>query len=69
MTRKALIFHGGWDGHEPEACAAIVTTMLRDEGFDVRAQKRHGRIERGGSFRIRPDCAAVYSGYHRTAIA
>lgn len=38
MTRKALIFHGGWEGHEPEACAAIVTTMLRDEGFDVRAE-------------------------------
>ena len=35
MTRTALIFHGGWAGHEPEACAAIVADMLRAEGFDV----------------------------------
>lgn len=38
MTRKALIFHGGWEGHEPEACASIVQTMLRDEGFVVRSE-------------------------------
>ena len=31
--RLALIFWGGWEGHEPEACAAIVDGMLRGEGF------------------------------------
>ncbi|OSP53914.1 ThuA domain-containing protein [Pseudoruegeria sp. SK021] len=38
MTRNALIFHGGWEGHEPEACAAVVAEMLRVEGFEVRSE-------------------------------
>lgn len=33
--REALIVWGGWPGHEPEQCAAIVADMLRDEGFQV----------------------------------
>ena len=33
--REALIVWGGWHGHEPEQCAAIVAGMLRDEGFQV----------------------------------
>jgi uncharacterized protein len=33
--REALIVWGGWQGHEPEQCAAIVAEMLRDEGFKV----------------------------------
>ncbi|NDW06955.1 ThuA domain-containing protein [Jiella pacifica] len=35
MTKPALIFWGGWEGHQPEACAAVVADMLRAEGFDV----------------------------------
>jgi uncharacterized protein len=31
----ALIVWGGWTGHEPEQCAAIVAGMLEDEGFNV----------------------------------
>jgi len=31
----ALIVWGGWSGHEPEQCAAIVAGMLKDEGFNV----------------------------------
>ena len=38
MSAKALIFYGGWEGHEPEACAAIVEEMLQAEGFDVRSE-------------------------------
>lgn len=38
MSAKALIFYGGWEGHEPEACAAIVEEMLTAEGFDVRSE-------------------------------
>jgi type 1 glutamine amidotransferase len=34
----ALIVWGGWSGHEPEQCAAIVAGMLKDEGFDVRIE-------------------------------
>ncbi|MFD1910668.1 ThuA domain-containing protein [Halodurantibacterium flavum] len=35
MTRSALIFWGGWDGHEPEACTQRLAAMLREDGFDV----------------------------------
>lgn len=31
--REALIVWGGWPGHEPEACAAIIAGMLRDDGL------------------------------------
>lgn len=31
----ALIVWGGWSGHEPEQCAAIVADMLKEEGFTV----------------------------------
>lgn len=33
--RKALIAWGGWEGHEPRQCAAIVADMLEEEGFSV----------------------------------
>ena len=33
--REALIVWGGWSGHEPEQGAAIVRTMLEEEGFTV----------------------------------
>lgn len=35
MSRRALIFWGGWEGHEPQACAGIVAEMLRGEDFEV----------------------------------
>jgi type 1 glutamine amidotransferase len=34
-TRQALIVWGGWEGHEPQACAAIIADMLRDSAFAV----------------------------------
>lgn len=40
MQRSATIVWGGWDGHEPEACAAIVREMLEADGFEVRVE--HG---------------------------
>lgn len=36
--RKAMIVWGGWSGHEPEQCAAIVRQMLVEDGFDVRLE-------------------------------
>jgi type 1 glutamine amidotransferase len=36
--KKALIVWGGWDGHEPEQGAAIVRSMLEEEGFEVRVE-------------------------------
>ena len=33
--REALIVWGGWSGHEPEQCAAIIAGMLEEEGFKV----------------------------------
>lgn len=35
MTKKALIFWGGWEGHTPERSAAIVAAMLRKHRVDV----------------------------------
>lgn len=31
--REALIVWGGWAGHEPEQCAAVIADILRDAGF------------------------------------
>ena len=36
--REALIVWGGWNGHEPEACAGIIGRMLEDKGFSVRIE-------------------------------
>jgi uncharacterized protein len=32
----ALIVHGGWDGHSPEAFAELCAQLLRDDGMSVR---------------------------------
>jgi uncharacterized protein len=32
---RALIVHGGWDGHSPRAFAEAYAGMLRDDGFSV----------------------------------
>ncbi|WP_211232985.1 ThuA domain-containing protein [Solirubrobacter soli] len=32
---KALIIHGGWEGHSPDLFAEAYAGMLREEGFDV----------------------------------
>jgi uncharacterized protein len=36
--REALIVWGGWQGHEPEQCAAIVEEMLIGQGFKVQVE-------------------------------
>jgi len=36
VEKSALIFWGGWDGHEPEKVAKRFEKMLKNEGFDVR---------------------------------
>lgn len=36
MTKTALINWGGWDGHEPEACAELFADLLRDKGFEAK---------------------------------
>ena len=33
--KQALIVWGGWAGHEPEQCAAVIAGLLRRSGFDV----------------------------------
>lgn len=33
--KKALITWGGWEGHEPEACARIFETILKKNNYDV----------------------------------
>lgn len=40
MSRKALIVWGGWHGHDPDLCAAIIRGWLKAEGFDVRVETK-----------------------------
>jgi uncharacterized protein len=36
--RSALIIWGGWQGHDPEECAAIYRRWLHEDGFSVRIE-------------------------------
>ncbi|WP_417308237.1 ThuA domain-containing protein [Devosia sp.] len=36
--RSALIIWGGWNGHDPEECAAIYRRWLHEDGFSVRVE-------------------------------
>lgn len=36
--RRALIVHGGWEGHDPAICAEIYRDWLAADGFDVRVE-------------------------------
>jgi uncharacterized protein len=40
--KTALIVWGGWDGHEPEACAHILRDILTEEGFSIRVEAETG---------------------------
>ena len=33
--KRALMLHGGWQGHEPRQCVELVAPILRDEGYEV----------------------------------
>lgn len=46
--RRALIFWGGWEGHEPEACAAVAASLLRAEGFATRVEAATEVLAEGG---------------------
>ena len=35
MKQRALIFHGGWQGHEPKLVSNRFKDMLENEGFEV----------------------------------
>lgn len=36
--RSALIVWGGWNGHDPEECAAIYRRWLHEDGYSVRVE-------------------------------
>jgi type 1 glutamine amidotransferase len=40
MSKKALIVHGGWDGHQPKETAALLATDLKAAGFHVELSDR-----------------------------
>lgn len=42
---KALIFQGGWDGHEPVQVAEIFRAMLADHGFSVTVTDNHDALD------------------------
>ncbi|MDR0999880.1 MAG: ThuA domain-containing protein [Clostridiales bacterium] len=35
MAKRALIFQGGWDGHEPKLTSARFARLLNEEGFEA----------------------------------
>ncbi len=35
MMKKALIFHGGWQGHEPKLVSKRFANLLKKEDFEV----------------------------------
>ncbi|MGB8819453.1 MAG: ThuA domain-containing protein [Rhizobiaceae bacterium] len=51
MTKRALIFWGGWEGHTPERSAAIARDMLARNGFVV-------QVENGTAILAQTDLAA-----------
>ena len=36
MTKRVLINWGGWEGHEPKACAELFAGLLREAGLEVK---------------------------------
>jgi len=36
MSRKALIFQGGWDGHEPKLVSKMMEEILAENGYEVK---------------------------------
>lgn len=48
--KSALILHGGWDGHEPQACATLFARELSARGFSV---------ELSGTLSVLEDAAAL----------
>ncbi len=45
--KEALIVWGGWAGHEPEQCAAIVAAMLQEQGFRTHVEPYAGAATPG----------------------
>ena len=43
--KKALIFWGGWDGHEPEKVANLYRTLLEKNGYAVESQNSLDRLD------------------------
>ena len=62
--RQALIVWGGWPGHEPERCAAIVAGMLEEEGFKVGIEDRTTAFADPGL----PDLSLIVPIYTRSTI-
>jgi hypothetical protein len=43
--KKAMIFWGGWDGHQPELVAGLFRDMLEAEGFSVAVHASQDALE------------------------
>ena len=43
--KKAFIFYGGWDGHEPEKVSARFSSMLEKEGYEVIRENSMKRLD------------------------
>lgn len=43
--KKAFIFYGGWEGHQPDLVSARFASMLEKEGFEVIRENSMDRLE------------------------
>lgn len=43
--KKALIFWGGWDGHDPKGCAEILTEGMKKRGYDVTCENNMDSLQ------------------------
>ena len=48
MAKKALIFYGGWEGHEPEQTANRFARVLEGHGYDVDLEQTLDVLEDAG---------------------
>jgi uncharacterized protein len=56
---KALFLYGGWEGHEPDQCAAIVAPLLEASGLKVTLSKDlqvYADVDRLRTYDLRVQC-------------
>ena len=63
--RNALIVWGGWEGHQPEQCAAVVESFLLEDGFVVAKENQTNVFRRSGSGTVRLDYSDLDDGEYR----
>ncbi|MGC1480173.1 MAG: ThuA domain-containing protein, partial [Chthoniobacterales bacterium] len=51
MNRRALIFYGGWEGHQPVEMAELTRSALKESDFEVEMSDSLECLDDGGALR------------------